>query len=162
MSIASHWPSLWSLPRSAPDCSGPGATALAGVPLPGPSSSALGSLPRAPVLGAPILGAFALGVIVRYCSLLVATSEVECVAIAVEGVGVAREDPLVDGDSVIVDGEVVLPGGEDVIEEEEGPRTTGARKEAAAGVLALDPVSTGGAGAGGGVGAGGNCVFGFL
>ena len=63
---------------------------------------------------------------------------------------------------MIVDGEVVLPGGEDVIEEEEGPSTTGARKEAAAGVLALDPVSTGGAGAGGGVGAGGNCLFGFL
>ena len=161
MSIASHWPSLWSLPSSAPDCSGPSASAP-GVRLSGPPSSASGSPPRARAPGAHILGAFALGVIVRDCSLPVATSEVECLAIAVEGVGVAGEDPLVDDESVIVDREVVLPGGEDVIEEEEGPRTTGARKEAAAGVVAPDPVSTGGAGAGGRVGAGGNCLFGFL
>ena len=161
MSIASHWPSLWSLPNSAPDCSGPSATAP-GVRLSGPPSSASGSPPRARAPGAHILGAFALGVILPNCSLVVATSEVECVSITVEGVGVAREDPLVDGESVIVDREVLLPVGEDVVEEEEGPSTTEARKEAAAGVLAPDPVSTGGAGAGGGVGAGGNCVFGFL
>ena len=122
----------------------------------------MGSLPRAPAAGAPILGAFALGVFLPDCSLPVATSEVECAAIAVEGVAVAREDPLVEGESVIVDGEIVLPGGEDVIGEEEGPSTTGARKEADAGVVAPDPVTTGGAGVGGGVEAGGNCVFGFL
>ena len=154
MSIASHWPSLLSPPSSVPDCSGPGASAP-GVPFPGTPSSAVGSLPRARAPGAHILGAFALRVFVSDCSLPVATSEVECVAIAVEGVAVLREDPLVDGESV-------LPGGEDVIGDEEGPGTTGARKEAAAGVLAPDPVSTGGAGAGGGVEAGGNCVFGFL
>ena len=154
MSIASHWPSLWFPPSSVPDCSGPSAFAP-GVRLPGTPSSALGSLPRAPDPGAPILGAFSLGVIARDCFLPVASGEVECAAITVEGVAVAREDPLVDGESV-------LPGGEDVIGDEEGPGTTGARKEAAAGVLAPDPVSTGGAGAGGGVEAGGNCVFGFL